>query len=76
MGNGIDLSIRELVEQVEAVVGFNGSIDFRPEQTGWHPEEQLDVSRLAAMAGGLTKPAMGCQWPTRISNHFAGTLRG
>ena len=49
VGTGIDLSIRELAEQVAAAVGFDGSIHWdhtKPDGTG---RKLLDVSRLSAM---------------------------
>ena len=46
---GIDLSIRELAEQVAAAVGFNGSIHWDHSKPDGTPKKQLDVSRLAAL---------------------------
>ena len=56
VGTGIDLSIRELAEQVAAAVGFNGSIHWDHSKPDGTPKKQLDVSRLAAMG-----------WRARIS---------
>ena len=39
VGTGIDLSIRELAEQVAAAVGFQRLHSLGPQQTGWHPKE-------------------------------------
>ena len=49
MGTGIDLSIRDLAEQVAAAVGFNGSIHWDHSKPDGTPKKQLDVSRLSAM---------------------------
>ena len=49
VGTGIDLSIRELAEQVAAAVGFKGSIHWDHSKPDGTPKKQLDVSRLAAM---------------------------
>ena len=49
VGTGIDLSIRELAEQVAAAVGFNGSIHWDHSKPDGTPKKQLDVSRLASM---------------------------
>ena len=49
VGTGIDLSIRELAEQVAAAVGFGGSIHWDHSKPDGTPKKQLDVSRLAAM---------------------------
>ena len=42
MGTGIDLSIRELAEQVAAAVGFNGSIDWDQSKPDGTPKKQLE----------------------------------
>ena len=49
VGTGIDLSIRELAEQVAEAVGFKGSIHWDHSKPDGTPKKQLDVSRLAAM---------------------------
>ena len=56
VGTGIDLSIRELAQQVAIAVGFNGTIKWDPSKPDGTPKKQLDVSRLAAMG-----------WRARIS---------
>ena len=49
VGTGIDLSIRELAEQVAAAIGFNGSINWDHSKPDGTAKKQLDVSRLSAM---------------------------
>ena len=49
VGTGIDLSIKELAEQVATAVGFEGSIHWDHSKPDGTPKKQLDVSRLAAM---------------------------
>ena len=49
VGTGIDLSIRELAEQVANAVSFNGSIQWDHSKPDGTPKKQLDVSRLDAM---------------------------
>ena len=49
VGTGIDLSIRELAEQVAAAVGFKGSINWDHSKPDGTPKKQLDVSRLNAL---------------------------
>ena len=63
VGTGIDLSIRELAEQVAAVVGFNGSIQWDHSKPDGTPKKQLDVSRLTAM--GWRASTKDYQWHTR-----------
>ena len=78
VGTGIDLSIRELAEQVAAAVGFNGSIDWDQSKPDGTPKKQLDVSRLAAM-GWRARINLSEGLPMAykdFSNHLAaGTLR-
>jgi GDP-L-fucose synthase len=49
VGTGIDCSIRELVETVARVVGFEGSIAFDPSKPDGAPRKLMDVSRLASL---------------------------
>ena len=49
VGTGIDLSIRELAEQVAATIGFEGSIHWDNSKPDGTPKKQLEVSRLAGM---------------------------
>ena len=48
---GIDLSIRELAQQVAIAVGFNGTIKWDPSKPDGTPKKQLDVSRSRLWAG-------------------------
>ena len=58
VGTGMDLSIRELAEQVADAVGFDGSIQWDRSKPDGTPKKQLDVSRLTKMGWkrGLTYP--------------------
>ena len=55
VGTGIDLSIRELAEQVAAAVGFNGSIHWDHSKPDGTPKKQLDVSRQILIAMGSNR---------------------
>ena len=56
VGTGTDLTINELAQEVSAVVGFKGSIEWDSSKPDGTPKKQLDVSRLADMG-----------WQARIS---------
>jgi GDP-L-fucose synthase len=47
IGTGTDLSIRELAELVQRIVGYNGSIRFNAEYPDGTPRKLMDVSKLA-----------------------------
>jgi len=49
VGVGIDLSIRELAEQVGKVVGFEGDLTFDASKPDGTPLKLLDISRLTAL---------------------------
>ena len=56
VGTGIDLSIRQLAEQIAHVVGFQGRIDWDTSKPDGTPKKQLDVSRLQAMGWQASIP--------------------
>ena len=47
IGVGVDVTIRELAEQIAAIVGYTGSIAFDSTQPDGTPQKRLNVSRLA-----------------------------
>jgi GDP-L-fucose synthase len=49
VGTGVDLTIRELAEQVATATGFQGEIHWDTSKPDGTPKKQLDVSRLAAL---------------------------
>jgi GDP-L-fucose synthase len=49
VGVGEDLSIRELAEMVQAIVGYRGALQFDPSKPDGTPRKLLDVSKLAAL---------------------------
>ena len=55
-GVGTDLSIRELAEQICAIVGFKGSLAFDPSKPDGTPRKLLDVSRLKRAGWRATTP--------------------
>ena len=56
IGVGADLSIRELAEQVAAVVGYTGKLLFDPAKPDGAPRKLLDVSRLTALGWTASTP--------------------
>lgn len=49
VGTGVDCTIRELVETVAKVVGFNGEIEFDATKPDGTPRKLMDVSRLKSL---------------------------
>ncbi|MBO2550347.1 GDP-L-fucose synthase [Shewanella algae] len=49
VGTGVDCTIRELVETVAKVVGFDGEIEFDVTKPDGAPRKLMDVSRLKAL---------------------------
>lgn len=49
VGTGIDCTIRELVETVAQVVGYQGNIEFDATKPDGAPRKLMNVSRLAAL---------------------------
>jgi GDP-L-fucose synthase len=47
VGTGVDLTIRELAEQVAKATGYPGEIIWDTSKPDGTPKKQLDVSRLA-----------------------------
>ncbi|MEZ5275975.1 MAG: GDP-L-fucose synthase [Opitutaceae bacterium] len=49
VGTGVDLTIRQLAEMVQEVVGFEGRLVFDASKPDGTPKKQLDVSRINAL---------------------------
>lgn len=49
VGTGKELTIKELAEMIQEVVGFTGSIKWDTDKPGGTPRKLLDVSRLAKL---------------------------
>ena len=65
VGTGVDLTIKELAEQIAAVVGFEGTIEWDTSKPDGTPKKQLDVSRM----GGL-----GWSAQTSLAEGLANTV--
>ncbi|WP_186595973.1 GDP-L-fucose synthase [Synechococcus sp. PROS-7-1] len=79
VGTGIDLSIRELAEQVAATVGFQGAIHWDTSKPDGTPKKQLNVSRLSQL-GWRARIALSEGLPLAYEDFCAhlndGSLRG
>jgi len=49
IGTGVDLTIRELSEMVQEVVGYNGKLVWDTSKPDGTPKKQLDVSKLLSL---------------------------
>jgi GDP-L-fucose synthase len=49
VGAGVDISIRELVDRVAEVVGYEGGIEWDPSRPDGTPQKLLDISRIRAL---------------------------
>jgi GDP-L-fucose synthase len=65
VGTGVDLTIRELAEQVARATGFQGEIVWDASKPDGTPKKQLDVSRLAAL---------GCRASISLEEGLASTV--
>jgi GDP-L-fucose synthase len=49
VGVGQDVSIKELAELIQAIVGFAGDIEWDPSKPDGTPRKLLDVSRISSL---------------------------
>ncbi|QDU79080.1 GDP-L-fucose synthase [Polystyrenella longa] len=56
VGSGIDITIRELAETVQSVVGYEGQLKFDPTMLEGTPRKLLDVSKLTNLGWQPTTP--------------------
>ena len=49
IGTGIDITIRELCEEMKQVVGFNGELSFDQDKPDGSPRKLIDVSKIEAL---------------------------
>ena len=79
VGTGLDLSIRELAEQVAATVGFQGAIHWDTSKPDGTPKKQLNVSRLSQL-GWRARIPLAEGLPSAYEDFCAhlndGSLRG
>ena len=53
VGTGVDLTIKELAEQIAAVVGFEGTIEWDTSKPDGTPKKQLDVRQMRGLGWRL-----------------------
>ena len=56
VGTGVDLTIKELAEQIAAVVGFEGTIEWDTSKPDGTPKKQLEVSRMKELGWSAQIP--------------------
>jgi GDP-L-fucose synthase len=56
VGTGEEVTIRELAEQLAAIIGFTGSFSFDPTKPDGTPRKRLDIQRLTALGWRSTVP--------------------
>jgi GDP-L-fucose synthase len=56
IGTGTDVTVRELAELVQQVVGFKGALRFDPSKPDGTPRKLLDVSKLTALGWTAKTP--------------------
>ncbi|MFZ9683047.1 MAG: GDP-L-fucose synthase family protein [Cephaloticoccus sp.] len=79
VGTGIDVTIRELTEQVAAVTGFAGKITWDASKPDGTPRKLMDVSRLSALgwrARIRLDEGLRRTYAAFLAEQAAGRLRG
>ena len=56
VGTGVDLTIKDLAEQIAAVVGFEGTIEWDTSKPDGTPKKQLEVSRMKGLGWNAQIP--------------------
>ena len=78
VGTGVDLTIKELAEQIAAVVGFEGTIEWDTSKPDGTPKKQLEVSRMKALGWNAQIPlaeGLPAAYGDLLSTQAAKTLR-
>jgi GDP-L-fucose synthase len=77
IGTGVDLSIRELAETIQHVVGYEGQLLFDPSKPDGTPRKLMDVSRLANLGWSAKIPLEAGLHSTYVwfVHHHADTLQ-
>ncbi len=73
IGSGEDLSIRDLAERIQQLVGYHGRLDFDTSKPDGMPLRRLDISRLLATGWS---PRIGLDEGLRQTYHWYAENRG
>ncbi len=78
VGTGVDLTIKELAEQIAAVVGFEGTIEWDSSKPDGTPKKQLEVSRMKGLGWNAQMPlaeGLPAAYSDLLKGEAAQTLR-
>ena len=78
VGTGVDLTIKDLAEQIAAVVGFEGKIDWDSSKPDGTPKKQLEVSRMKELGWNAQIPlaeGLPAAYGDLLKGEAAQTLR-
>ena len=78
VGTGVDLTIKELAEQIAAVVGFEGTIEWDTSKPDGTPKKQLEVSRMSRLGWNAQIPlakGLPAAYGDLLKGEAAQTLR-
>ncbi|MCP3692003.1 MAG: GDP-L-fucose synthase, partial [Planctomycetaceae bacterium] len=78
VGTGVDLTIKELAEQIAAVVGFEGTIEWDSSKPDGTPKKQQDVSRMKRLGWNSQIPlaeGLPAAFSDLLKGEAAQTLR-
>mgnify|MGYP001210880209 FL=1 len=78
VGTGVDLTIKDLAEQIAAVVGFEGTIEWDTSKPDGTPKKQLEVSRMKELGWNSRIPlveGLPAAYTDLLKGEAAQTLR-
>ena len=78
VGTGVDLTIKELAEEIAAVVGFEGTIEWDTSKPDGTPKKQLEVSRMKGLGWSSRIPlaeGLPAAYSDLLKGEAAQTLR-
>ncbi len=78
VGTGVDLTIKDLAEQIAAVVGFEGTIEWDTTKSDGTPKKQLEVTRMKRLGWNAQIPlaeGLPAAYGDLLKGEAAQTLR-